>query len=202
VQMGLDEAAKDALVLLHDQLGQLYDGSKCRGGQPWLGAEAKPSNFSQVECHDEAASAALSSLLQNASLDEGTKYASYENCTADPAFKRGSKQFTQAFCASEARIVSLAGRYGHYLVWVPVPLVVLSFIVFVATFCRIHNQKMKRPESFRCPYLRENAQAFYCNTRTIQIQTEPTEPLEYSIGTPPQSPRLQIFAHHRPLDEP
>merc|ERR1719498_1846192 len=35
VQSASDKAAKnDALVFLHDQLAELYDGAKCQGGQP------------------------------------------------------------------------------------------------------------------------------------------------------------------------
>lgn len=209
VQSGLGKAAENTIVFLHDQLGELYDGSKCQGGQPWLASEAKPFNFSQVECHNKAASQALNSLFQNASLSEEKEYATYKNCVADPAFKRSSKKFTQAFCGSEVRIVLLAGRYGRYLVWAPVCVAVLTFIVFVATICRLgdlqrlcgREQKTRQPETFRCPYLRENAKAFI-QTEPLQSYDIGTPPQSYDIGTPPQSPRLQILAKDQPFGEP
>lgn len=190
VQSASDKAAKnDALVFLHDQLAELYDGAKCQGGQPWS-ADGSSVNFSQVECHNKAATQALNSLFGNASISEEKEYATYKNCTMDPAFKSSSQEFTLAFCGSEAHIVSLAVSYGCYLVWAPVCLAVLSFVLLSAMICIFCEPKMHCADTLR--WQCRAAQSYYRNTRTMQVQTEPLQP---------QSPRLQIHCCHPPLGE-
>lgn len=188
----LAKTHQSGLLFLHDQLGALYDGSKCRGGQPRSASEAIPFNFSQVECQDKAVSQALNSILRNANISEEKEYATYKKCAADPAFNSTSEEFTRAFCGSEAQIVSLAGRYGQYLVVAPICLGVLTFILMVTFILLVpwRQQKTQRPQTVVSLM---GARGYYNNTRTVQVQTEPDES---------ETSGLQIFARHRSLSEP
>merc|ERR1719313_2754166 len=114
VEGGVNKAAEDALVFLHNQLTEFYNDEKCTGGES-IGYPTLPFNFTTVTCKRKK--------------DQRFTY------------NGSSATFTQTFCGSEEHIVSLAQKYSHYLVWFPVALAALTFILFVATLCVIANNR-------------------------------------------------------------
>jgi len=154
VKRGVNKAAEDALVFIHNQLSDLYVDEKCTGGAPNASYPNVPFNFTEVECKTDGATRAFHSLLQDNTIEDHVALLRYTNCTADENFKYdgSSSDFTKTFCGSEAHVVSLANRYAQYLVWFPVMLAALTFILLVATICMIAD--MTRRDRIRAQTLR------------------------------------------------
>jgi len=149
VQSGVNAATEDALWFLHGELSDLYESEKCIGGGRLQ--EKLPFNFTKVECKTESSTQAFHSLLQDSIISTAGELKRYENCTADLQASRGTTNFTQAFCGSEAHIVSLASHYASVLVWSPVCLAALTFILLVATICMMaqNTQRDRRVTTLR-----------------------------------------------------
>lgn len=144
VKQGVDKAAEDALHFLHDQLQSMYTQEECQGGAA-TGTIA-PLNFSTVHCKTEAVTDAFSTLFQDNHVTI-TEYVNYTNCTTDAAFTKATSTpspFTQSFCGSETHIASLAHKYAKYLMWFPVALAGLTFILLVSTIFLIAEKNQRR----------------------------------------------------------
>jgi hypothetical protein len=140
----VDEAATKALHFLHDQLDDLYNQESCRGGAA-TGTQT-PFNFTKVVCETQSANDAFNTLLTDPTVATQSDFKSYKKCTVDKAYTQPASAFTQAFCGSQANIVTLAHRYSRYLVWFPVVLAGLTFILLVSTICLMaqKNQQHQR----------------------------------------------------------
>jgi len=149
VQGGVDKAAEDAVVFLHDQLESLYNDEHCQGGS--AKGSALPLNFTKVTCNNQKVTDAFKTILQDPSITTKQELSSYNNCTTDTRMSSSGKpnDFTQAFCGSETHIVSLARKYSKYLVWFPVALAGLTFILLVSTICLIAQKNQQRHQQIR-----------------------------------------------------
>lgn len=144
VQHGVDKAAEDALRFLHDQLNNMYTQEECQGGAA-TGAKT-PFNFSTVHCKTVAVDDAFITLFQDSTITN-TELGRYTNCTTDAAYTNATSTpspFTQSFCGSETHIASLAHKYSKYLMWFPVTLAGLTFILLVSTICLIAEKNQRR----------------------------------------------------------
>lgn len=144
VQQGADKAAKDALHYIHDQLQTMYTQEDCKGGAA-TGTTA-PFSFSTVSCKTAAITDVFSSLFKDSTVIK-TELAQYNNCTADAAYTKANSTasaFTQSFCGSQADIASLAHKYAKYLMWFPLALAGLTFILLVSTICLIAEKNQRR----------------------------------------------------------
>lgn len=146
-----DKAAENALVFLHDQLNDLYGEEQCQGGAA-EGATV-PFSFTQVhDCKTEAIDGAFLTIFKDAKIDSPALFAAYTNCTTDDRMTPGGgtpSEFTQSFCGSETHIVSLAHKYSQYLVWFPVALAILTFVLLVSTICLIAAAQKERRRQIR-----------------------------------------------------
>jgi len=142
VEGGVNKAAEDALVFLHSQLTEFYNDENCTGGES-VGYPTLPFNFTTVTCKSNEATQGFAVILKDNTITTAQQLAAYDKCTKDQRFTYdgSSATFTQTFCGSEEHIVSLAQKYSHYLVWFPVALAALTFILFVATLCVIANNR-------------------------------------------------------------
>lgn len=142
----VNKAAEDTLVFLHDQLEDLYRAESCKGG----GADnsgsqySKPFDFSTVHCKTKKASDAFVILFKDASIDSKQEFDAYSKCTQDTKFSIRSKDFTESFCGSESHILKIAHQYSRYLVWFPVTLAALTFLLLIATICVIAQKNNER----------------------------------------------------------
>lgn len=146
----VDKAAENALVFLHNQIKELYDDEQCQGGGA-SGAQI-PFNFTAVKCKTKRVDDAFRAILQTDASITNQTLASYTNCTTDAKFTpSGSKptDFTQAFCGSEANIVTLAHRYSRYIVWFPVALAVLTMLLLISTICLMGQKNQRRQVDVR-----------------------------------------------------
>jgi hypothetical protein len=146
----VNKAAEDALVFLHDSLNDLYKDEQCKGGGA-TNNEKIPFGFNAITCKTQKVDDAFKQIFQsNRVINETEDYDIYTNCTADPKFKKeGSADFTQAFCGSEAHIVSLATEYARYIKWFPVALAALTFVLLVATICLIAQRQQRSQRQVR-----------------------------------------------------
>jgi hypothetical protein len=114
---------------------------------------AVPFNFTQVhDCKTKAIDEAFLTIFKDASIDSPAEFAAYTNCTTDERMTPGGgtpSDFTQSFCGSETHIVSLAHKYSQYLVWFPVALAILTFVLLVATICLIAAAQKERRRQIR-----------------------------------------------------
>lgn len=146
----VDKAAEDALTFLHDQLNDLYIDESCTGGAARsIPGGTLPIHFNEVTCKKKGAQDAFHALFKGAAIETQLALETYTNCTADPKFSKSNKDFTQSFCGSEVHIVSLARKYARYLVWFPVALAGLTFILLVATICLIAAKNKERRQHIR-----------------------------------------------------
>lgn len=143
----VDKAAEDALTFLHDQLNDLYVDESCTGGA--AAGDKLPIHFGEVSCKKKGAQDAFHELFKGAAIETQPALETYTNCTANPKFSKSNKDFTQSFCGSETHIVSLARKYARYLVWFPVALAGLTFILLVATICLIAAKNKERRQQIR-----------------------------------------------------
>jgi len=144
VKQGVDKAAAEALHFLHDQLQNMYTQEDCHGGAAT--SKISPFNFSTVSCKTEAVTEAFSTLFKDNTVTNADRV-KYANCTTDLAFTKASSTpspFTQSFCGSETHIASLAHKYAKYLLWFPVALAGLTFILLVSTICLIAEKNQRR----------------------------------------------------------
>jgi len=150
----VNEAAERATMFLHNELNELYVTEKCTGGRP-IGYPTLPFNFSKVECGRPAATKSFIGLLKDSKIKTKAEFYRYENCTADPALALDTKRYTESreflktFCGSESHIVHLAKKYAHYLVWFPVCLAGLTFILLLATSYMMCQTEKKEKDTGR-----------------------------------------------------
>jgi len=147
----MNSASEDALVVLHNKLSDLYASEKCTGGEQ--SRERLPFHFTKVECKTASSSQVFHFLFLDSVISTEEERKRYEQCTANPSFEvitesheLSTTTFNQAFCGSEAHIVSIADYYANILAWFPVCLAALTFILLVATICMMaqktqHDQK-------------------------------------------------------------
>lgn len=150
VESDVDKATVSTLHFLHDQLNDFYNDQNCSGGAASLN-KSLPLSFTAVQCPSKPAEDAFHAILQD-KIDTAKAYATYEKCYKDPAFTPAGKapsDFTQAFCGSEANIVSLAQKYDRYLVWFPVALAGLTLLLLIATICLIAQKDQDRRRRVR-----------------------------------------------------
>lgn len=149
IQGNATKAAEDAVVFLHDQLEDLYKDEGCTGG----GADASklPFGFTEVHCKTQAVDDAFRTILTAEKVTTDNQLQTYRKCTTDEKFTPSGSpsNFTQAFCGSESNIVSLAHKYTKYLVWFPVLLAGLTFILLVATLCLLAQKQQQLQRQIR-----------------------------------------------------
>jgi len=142
VKSNVDKAATQALHFLHDQLDELYNQESCKGGAA-TGTQT-PFHFTKVVCKTQAVNVAFRALLTDPTVATPSDLDSYKKCTVDKAYTQPASAFTQAFCGSEANIVTLAHRYSRYLVWFPVVLAGLTFVLLISTICLMAQKNQRR----------------------------------------------------------
>lgn len=147
IKSGVDKATVDVLHFLHDQLDDLYTNEHCQGGA--AGGTVVPFNFTKVTCKDQKAGDAIHTILQPLAITTPVELKSFKDCTTDSAYAQPATAFTQAFCGSEANVVSLAHKYAKYLIWFPVLLAGLTFILLIATICLIAQKNSRRAQQVR-----------------------------------------------------
>jgi len=149
IQGNTTKAAEDAVVFLHDQLEDLYKDEGCSGG----GADASkiPFGFTEVTCKTKAVDDTFHTILTAEKVTTEAEEETYTRCTTDKKFTPSGSpsNFTQAFCGSESNIVSLAHKYTKYLVWFPVLLAGLTFILLVATLCLLAQKQQQLQRQIR-----------------------------------------------------
>jgi hypothetical protein len=144
IQGDANKAARTAVHFLHDQLDNFYDREDCQGGA--ANGTSIPIGFEPILCKSSANVDTISAIFKNHVIRDSSALYMYTNCTSDPAYTPvGEKpsDFTQAFCGSQSNIVSLAQKYSNYLMWFPIGLGVLTFLLLIATICII-GQKNKQ----------------------------------------------------------
>jgi hypothetical protein len=147
VKSDVDKAAQSAVNFLYDELSDLYGQEGCTGGAA-LG-EKLPFNFSVVTCKSQPVTDAFHVLLQDPSVATQKELETYKNCTAMVMDGDKPSTFTQAFCGSGANILTLAQKYSRYLVFFPVALAGLTFILLVSTICLIAAAQKERQQQVR-----------------------------------------------------
>lgn len=150
VEGNVTQASENAVVFLHDQLESLYTDEKCTGGAA-TGTKI-PFNFTKVQCATQPVSDTFHTLLTAETVSTEEQQKTFTHCTTDAKFTPAGSNpsdFTQAFCGSEANIVSLAHKYAQYLVWFPALLAGLTFILLVATICLIAQKQQERQRQIR-----------------------------------------------------
>lgn len=151
-----EKKAVDAMHFLHDQLQDFYVREGCSGGS--ANSTKIPIGFAPITCksNSDGVNDAIRTIFENNTISTDVELKGYVTCRSDPAYiKQGHKDFTEAFCGSQANIVHLAQKYASYLMWFPVGLAILTLLLLICTICVIAQKNKERQRQIQFSHSNE-----------------------------------------------
>lgn len=145
IEGNLDQATAHTMQFLHDQVLDLYDDGNCTGGEA-NGTEL-PIGFKKVRCTRKPVGNLFDVILEGGAITSENGLDRFTSCTRLPSYTppgQKSSSATQAFCGSEEYIVAFASRHIRQLRWLPVTIVALTVVLFLATLVLVCKRDRRR----------------------------------------------------------